>query len=114
MYEIWLMMNIAWELALTIWPVLLGLVVLWLVLATRARRHAGAAWRASLPGALALAALVAIALFFLIPGWVRSSLSELKYWVDWANLLGIAGGGGALALAFAWPLLVGLRPRDPA
>lgn len=114
MYEIWLMLNIVWELALAIWPWLLALAVLWLLLMARAVRRPGAAWRGSLLGALALAALAAISTFLLAPGWVHSSLAELKYWIDWATLLGIAAAGGALVLAFAWPLLVGLRARPSA
>ena len=54
----------------------------------------------------------AIVAFFVTPGWIDSSLTELKYWVDWANLLGIAAGWGAAALALAWPLLTGLRRRS--
>lgn len=114
MYEIWLMLNIVWELALGAWPGLLALAVVWLLLMARALRRPGSAWRGSLPGAIALAALAAIFVFALAPGWVQSSLAELRYWVDWTNLLGIAAAAGALVLAFAWPLLVGLRPRHAA
>ena len=52
MYEIWLMLNIVYELALSIWPWLLALVVLWLLLMGRAWGRRGADWRASLPGAI--------------------------------------------------------------
>ena len=51
MYEIWLMLNIVYELALEVWPWLLALALLWLLLMARAWRRGGAAWRASLPGA---------------------------------------------------------------
>ena len=43
--------------------------------------------------------------FLAVPSLTRSSLGELRYWVDWANLLAIAAGAGAAVLAFAWPLL---------
>lgn len=109
MYEIWLMLNIVWELALDVWPWLLALAVVWVLLMARAWGRDGAAWRGALPGAIGLGLAVAIAIFFLVPGWIGSSLGELKYWVDWANLLGIAAGWGAAGLAFAWPLLTGLR-----
>ena len=114
MYEIWLMLNIVWEMALGVWPWLLALAVLWLLLMARALRRPGSAWRGSLPGAIALAALAAIFVFALAPGWVQSGLANLKYWVDWANLLGIAAAGGGVVLALVWPLLVGLRPRHSA
>ncbi|HMN20629.1 MAG TPA: hypothetical protein PKA16_04465 [Ottowia sp.] len=111
MYEIWLMLNIVWELALGIWPWLLALAIVWLLLMARAWGRGAAAWRASLPGAIGLGLAVAIVIFFVTPSWIGSSLTELKYWVDWANLLGIAAGWGAAGLAFAWPLLTGLRRR---
>ena len=108
MYEIWLTLNIVYELALGLWPWLAALAVLGLLLALRAR---GRDWRASLPGAIALALAVAAVVFFAAPGWVGSSLGEMAYWVDWANLLGIAAAWGVAAMALAWPLLTGLRRR---
>ncbi len=109
MYEVWLMLNIVYELALTIWPVLVALAVAWLFLMARARGRSGRDWRACLPGAIGLGLLVAAVIFFVTPAWTRSSLSEMKYWVDWANLLGIAAAWGAAGVAFAWPWLVARR-----
>lgn len=110
MYEIWLMLNIVWELALAAWPVLVALGVVWLALMTRALRRRGARWLAGLPLALATGAVVAVIAFFVVPGLTRSALSEMRYWVDWMNLAGIALGVGAVAVAFAWPLTA-LRTR---
>ena len=109
MYEIWLMLNIVYELALTIWPWLLALVVLWLLLMGRAWGRSGRDWRASLPGALVLGLVVAAVIFFVTPVWNKSGLGEMKYWVDWANLLGIAAAWGVAGVALGWPLLTGLR-----
>ena len=33
----------------------------------------------------------------------------MKYWVDWANLLGIAAAWGVAGTLLAWPLLTSLR-----
>ncbi len=109
MYEIWLMLNIVYELALSIWPWLLALAALWLLLMGRAWGRRGADWRASLPGAIVLGLLVAIVIFAVTPIWNKSALGEMKYWVDWANLLGIAAAWGVAGVAFGWPLLTGLR-----
>ena len=111
MYEVWLMLNIVYELALAVWPWLLALAVLWLLLMARAR---GGRWRASLPGAIALGLALAVFAFFVTPVWNKSSLAEMKYWVDWANLLGIAAACGTAGAALAWPLLTGLRRRRQA
>lgn len=111
MYEIWLMLNIVYELALSIWPWLLLLAVVWLVLLVLARRGRGADWRACLPKAVVLGLLVGVLIFFVTPMWSKSGLGEMKYWVDWANLIGIAVAWAAAGALFAWPLLTWLRSK---
>lgn len=102
MYEIWLALNIFYEIALTVWPALLVLALVWLalMLAARARLSARA-----LRGALALGSLVAVVLFFALPALTQSALSNMGYWVDWANLLAMALGFGAAAALLLWPAL---------
>lgn len=108
MYEIWLMLNIVYEIALTIWPLLAVGLALWLALLWLARRRLGqGAWR---PAAL-VGAGAALVLFFSVPGLTQSSLSNMGYWVDWANLLAVALGLGVLAGVLAWPLLALRRPK---
>lgn len=114
MYEVWLVLNILWEIALGIWPLLVGAIVVWGGLMAMALRRPGARWRAGLPLALAAGALVAIAAFLLVPGSTRSSLGELSYWVDWANLIAIAAGFGGVAALIAWPLLAMRAPARGA
>lgn len=106
MYEIWLVMNIVYEIALTVWPLLALALAVWLVMlwAARARRGRGAARQAA-----GLGALAAVVLFFTVPTLTHSSLSNMAYWVDWANLLAVALGLGALAAVFFWPLLALLK-----
>ncbi|MCU0774976.1 MAG: hypothetical protein MUC74_10865 [Ideonella sp.] len=105
MYEIWLVLNILWELARDVWPLLVGAAVLWVVLMVAAARRRGAAWGRGLPSAVAVGGVVAVAAFLLVPGLTKSSLGEMRYWVDWANLVGIALAVGAVGVAFAWPLM---------
>ena len=104
MYEIWLAMNIVWEIALGVWPLLLAAAVLWCILMLRAWRRPDTRWGSGLPLALGIGLLVAAAAVALVPGWTRSALSEMNYGVDWAVLLSLATGFGAVAVAFAWPL----------
>ncbi|ODU08065.1 MAG: hypothetical protein ABS84_14325 [Rubrivivax sp. SCN 71-131] len=112
MYEIWLAMNIAWEIALTAWPWLVALallaIVLWTVALQRAPR-----WRAGLGGTLVVGVLAAVATVLTLPMWSQSSLAELAYAPDWAALLGIAAGVAGVAMLLAWPLLAGLQRRQP-
>ena len=102
MYEIWLAMNIIYEIALGIWPLLALLLAVWVALFVAARGRLGAR---QVRQALLLGALVAVALFFSVPTLTQSSLSDMGYWVDWANLLAIALGLGALAAVFSVPIL---------
>ena len=100
MYEIWLAMNIVYEIALTIWPLLALALAIWLVLLFVARGRSGGA-----KAAVGVGALAAVVLFFTVPSMTSSSLSNVAYWVDWANLLAVAGGLGALIAVFVWPLM---------
>ncbi len=104
MYEIWLALNILWEMALTVWPLILGAIVLWLVLMVMAWRSPGSRGRAGLPVALLAALIVGVAAFVALPGQSRSSFADMGYWVDWLNLLAMAAGFGGIAAAFVWPL----------
>ena len=55
MYEVRLMLNIAWEIALGMWPVLLGGVVLWGALMLAAWMRQGTRRRSGLPLAMVMA-----------------------------------------------------------
>ncbi|MFC7411272.1 hypothetical protein [Hydrogenophaga atypica] len=111
MYEIWLVINILWEIALGLWPVLLLVAVTWAFLVLRAFTR-GAAWQRSLGLALVIGVGVALLLIPVVPGAVGSSLADMGYWVDWVNLLAICAGFGAAAFALAWPLLAQARVRS--
>jgi hypothetical protein len=111
MYEIWLVMNIVWEIALGFWPVLAVGAVAWLVLMALAWRRPASHWRSAWPMAAGVAMAAAVVGFLVVPTAIRSSLQELAYWVDWANLASIALGIGMAALAFAWPVRVLSRPN---
>ena len=102
MYEIWLAMNIVYEIALGIWPLLALLLAVWAVMLVAARGRLGGR---QVRQAALLGALVAVALFFSVPTLTQSSLANMGYWVDWANLLAVALGLGALAAVFSLPLL---------
>lgn len=104
MYEIWLAANIVWEIALDAWPAVAAAVLAWAVLVALAARRQRP-WAAALRPAVLLSAAGLLLAFLAVPSLTRSSLGELRYWVDWANLLAIAAGAGAAVLAFAWPLL---------
>ncbi|MBS7351308.1 MAG: hypothetical protein KIG95_14395 [Comamonas sp.] len=111
MYEIWLVLNIVYEIALSIWPTLLVLLLIWLVLLVVARKRLNSC---AIRPAMMLAAVVAVVLFFATPALTKSSFSEMGYWVDWANLLGVAAGFGVAAGVFFLPIAALVCPRCKA
>lgn len=115
MYEIWLGLNIFWELVLAHWTVLAVVAVAWLVLMIYVMlqipwRKAYVAGIRTMRPALIWAAMVGVVAFALIPGCTQSNFSAMGYWVDWFTLAGMAAASAALALGFIWPLLA-LRQR---
>lgn len=106
MYEIWLAINIVYETALSIWPLMALALALWLVTLWLARGRRGGA-----KAAMGVGALVAVLLFFTVPSLTNSSLANMGYWVDWANLLAVALGLGAAAAVWVWPLMALLKGK---
>ncbi len=111
MYEIWLAVNIVYEILRPALPVLALLALAWVAFGWRVWRIPSARWGAATKAVLILAVVVAVAVFTLMPVATSSSLSELKYGVDWAFLGSVALGFGALAGVLAWPLLAWLSRR---
>jgi hypothetical protein len=112
MYELWLMLNILWEIALGVWPWLLAALVVWLVLITLSLRRGGA-WSTAVRPALLIGVAALVIGFLAVPALTRSSLGELAYWVDWISLAGIAVGVGVAAMLAALPILQLLKGNRP-
>ncbi len=111
MYEIWLMLNIAWEIVRAAWPWALAWALAAAALLAIAVAR-GANWAAGLRVALVVAAVIAVVAFFLIPRLTNSSLAELKYWVDWLTVVGLALVAGGLVGVLTLPLAALLRRRS--
>jgi len=109
MYEIWLMLNIIYEIALSVLPLVVVGVVLWLALMWTAGKRLSAR---HIPLSLGLGVLAAVAAFFAVPPLTGSSLGNMGYGLDWASLAGVALGFGAVAVVLAWPVVSLLRQPD--
>ena len=102
MYEIWLALNIVYEIALGLWPALLILLAVWLAVMVANRKGLTTVSPSRL---LAIAAVVAIAVGLALPSLTLSSFGNFGYWVDWANWLAMAVGAGVVAAVWVWPLM---------
>lgn len=109
MYEIWLTLNILYELGLQYLPVVIGTALLWLALMAVAAARGRADWDAALKPAIAIAVVVTAITFFVTPGMTQSSFANMGYWVDWGNLLLYAAAFGAVGGALAWPVAAMMR-----
>jgi len=105
MYEIWLALNIGWEVAHSTGPWLPSLdAVLGLAWAAALWQGTRSRWAAGFKVALVVAAATALLTFLLLPNLAASSLKEVGYWLDALVLVLIAIGFGGLAGLLAWPL----------
>lgn len=109
MYEIWLALNIVWEIALDQPLITLGIVALLVVLFAAAFVRRGSAWRRSVSAAAVVGIVVAAIAVWAVPRATLSSLDDMKYWIDWATLAAVALGLGGIAALLAWPLAAMLR-----
>lgn len=113
MYEIWLALNIVWEIAVDNAAISIAIVALLVAAFGIAIARRGAAWRRGIGVALAVGVVVALISLWAVPSATLSSFDDMKYWVDWATLAGIAVAIGAMAAALAWPLAsMLLRPSQ--
>ena len=112
MYEIWLMLNIVWEIALDLMTPIVILGVVWAAMLLVAGLRPGSNWRGARGSAILLGLAVAVLAMVALPSWTRSSTAELAYVVDWLALIGMSAGLGVAAAIFSWPLLALLRRRS--
>ena len=102
MYEIWLGVNILYELAWMYAPLVCGVTIM-LALGYGLAWQRGGQWRAALTRALTVASVTGLVSVLLLPTLTRSSLAEMGYWIDWLNLLLITAGVGVLCGLLVWP-----------
>ena len=105
MYEVWLGLNILYELMWNYMPFVLTVAALWVALMAYAIQH-DAAWRQGLRGGLLGMLVIVVVTFLVFPYITKSSLSNLGYWMDYLFLFQIAVGYGVVfGLGFVWPLV---------
>ncbi len=110
--EAWLAMNIMWEYVLANLPIVIILLMTIAFLFGIAVVKGAPAWKKGLRVGIIGGIVVALASLFIIPSVIDSKLSDLNYWVDWANLFAVAGIWGAIGAAMLWPVGAMFVNRD--
>lgn len=112
LYELWLALNIVFELALANIATLIILVIAIGFLFGVAAVKGAPAWGKGLKVGIIAGAVVTIAGLFFVPALIDSSIADVSYWVDWANLFAVSAGFGVAAAALIWPIGAMFVTRD--
>src|SRR5690554_2762829 len=100
MYEIWLIINTFYELALANLALVLGVFIVWAILMGLTWQRKSKPWGAGVKPALLAAVAVWIISFMLIPGMTKSSFANVTYILDWLVVAGVAAAIAGLAALF--------------
>jgi hypothetical protein len=103
-YEIWLGMNIMWEIVLGIMPYIVIAAIIWLAISWLTVKKK-VSWFPAFKSTFIIALVVTVSAFFALPTLTLSSFSDMSYWLDWATLSMMALGVGAVVFVFVWPMM---------
>lgn len=110
MYEIWLIINTFYELALMNLGLVVGVFVVWAGLMVVTQIKKTQPWCASVKPALLVAVLVWVVSFMLVPSMTKSSFANVTYILDYLVVAGVAAAIAGLVAVFVAPLyLLGRR-----
>ena len=109
MYEIWLIINTFYELALANLGLVLVTLILWLVLMVIAMFTKRLPWRKGIKPAILIGMVLWVFYFVMMPGWTKSSFANVTYILDWLTLGGVTTAFAALSALFIWPLYLILK-----
>ena len=109
MYEIWLILNTFYELAMANLGLVVTVLVLWLALMVFAGFRKSAPWCRGIKPALLVAVVVWVVSFALVPSMTKSSFADVTYFIDYLVVAGVAAACAGLVAAFVWPLSLLVR-----
>ncbi len=109
MYEIWLIINTFYELALMNLTLVVVVFMLWLALMLFTGVQKEQPWSRGIKPALLVAVVVWVVSFALIPGMTKSSFANVTYIVDYMVVAGVAAAIAGLVGLFVGPLYLLLK-----
>lgn len=104
MYELWLVINTFYELALVNLGLVLSTLVVWLVLMLVTQLRKKQPWSKGIKTAFAVGIVAWVIFFMLVPGLTNSSFASVNSIVDWLTVAGVAGGFAVVLALFVGPI----------
>lgn len=104
MYEIWLVINTFYELALANLGLVLSTSVVWLVLMLVTQLRKQLPWGQGIKAAVVVGVVAWVILFAMLPGLSKSSFAAVNSVIDWLALAGVAAAFAALIGLFIGPI----------
>lgn len=104
MYELWLVINTFYELALVNLGLVLSILAVWLLLMLVTQFSKKLSWGKGIKVAIAVGMVAWLVFFMMVPGLTNSSFASVNSIVDWFTVAGVAAGLAALVALFVGPL----------
>lgn len=102
MYEVWLILNTFYELALANLGVVLGTLIAWLMLMLMTQFSKKLPWSKGVKAAIVVGLAAWVIFFALVPSLTKSSFKYVNSVIDW-----LAVGGVSVAFAGLLALFIG-------
>ena len=104
MYEIWLILNTFYELALANLGLVLGTLIVWLMLMLVTQFNKKLPWSKGVKAAIIVALVAWVIFFALAPGLTKSSFEYVNSMIDWLAVGGISAAFAGLLALFIGPI----------
>lgn len=104
MYEIWLVINTFYELALANLGWVLSTLIVWLILMVATQFKKKLPWSKGIKAAVTIGIIAWVGFFFMVPSLTKSSFASVNSIIDWLAVIGVAGAFAGLLALFIGPL----------
>lgn len=104
MYEIWLVINTFYELALANLGLVLSTTIVWLILMLVTQFKKNLPWGKGIKVAIVTGLVAWVIFFVMVPGLTKSSFAYVNSVIDWLAVAGVAAGFAGLLALFVGPI----------
>lgn len=104
MYEIWLIINTFYELALANLGLVLSTLIVWLVLMLITQLRKQLPWGQGIKAAIVVGLVAWVIFFAMLPSLTKSSFAAVNSIIDWFTVAGVAAAFAALLALFVGPI----------